>query len=157
MPMNQPTPTMDDDEPNDDMVASNCNDADSVDKNNLSAANSDKVTYQHLLVCCQELASTIQNNQSELTKMISFINQAIDKHHKGNKVNVLFQAFSITTLKVPPPNRGMQAQTKSIPNATRMKQKHLGQEFRRGKLDSPPHSIHRPMMMRPYSCLKQGC
>jgi hypothetical protein len=117
MPMNQPTPTMDSDEPNDDLVASNCNVADSDDKNDLSAANSDKVMYQHLLVCCQELAFTVQNNQSELTKMLSFINQTIDKHCKGNKANVLFQDFSMTTLKVPPPNHGMQAQTKSIPNA----------------------------------------
>jgi hypothetical protein len=60
------------------MVASNCNDGDKDEENNPSATNS--------LAHCQELVSTVQNDQSELTKMLSFVNQTIDKYGKGNQV-----------------------------------------------------------------------
>jgi hypothetical protein len=92
---------MDYKEPNDELVASNCNDEDSDAKTNPSAANSNKVTYQHLLTCCQELASTVQNDQPGLTKMLPFFNQAIDKYLKDNKVNVLLQDFSMTSSEEP--------------------------------------------------------
>jgi hypothetical protein len=46
----------------------------------------------------------------ELTKMISFVNQAIHKYRMGIDINVLLQEdFSRTISSVPIPNRGMQA------------------------------------------------
>jgi hypothetical protein len=67
---------MDDKVPSDELVASNCNDEDSdVENNPRLPTLIDKVTYQHLLSLCQELAYTFQNDQSELTNILSFLNQ----------------------------------------------------------------------------------
>jgi hypothetical protein len=102
-----------------------------------------RMTYGTLMGRLQELAKTVQNDQDEMAKIHSFVNEMIQRYRKNEAVDVCFDEFGSTSISRPSrlseahskdvtALMPIKAQTRVVGNATNMARLRGYREINRG-------------------------